>query len=150
MNHRIEQVESTLKRVVSEVLQRSVSDPRIEGMVSITKINVSDDMAAATIYVSVLPAEKQRTTVKGLEHAAVHIHGLAKKKLALRRVPRFTFRGDDELKKQDRTLRAIREAMDRSGPEDEGGDAPPQETMTTDDASVAPGVGRADGAEDHA
>ncbi|MEM9252968.1 MAG: 30S ribosome-binding factor RbfA [Planctomycetota bacterium] len=149
MSHRIEQIESTLHRVLAEVLQRSISDPRIEGLVSITKVKVSDDMAAATVFVSVLPAEKQRTTVKGLEHAAVHIHGLAKKKLALRRVPRLTFRGDDELKKQDQTLRAIREAMDRSGPGDEGGDAPPDET-TIDDPSVAPGVGRAGGAEDHA
>jgi len=153
MNHRIAQVESTIQRVVAEVLQRSVSDPRIEGMVSITKVNVSDDLANATIYVSVLPAEKQKTTVKGLEHAAAHIHSLAKKKLALRRVPRFAFRGDDELKKQARTLEAIREAVDRSGaaasgPADESHETNPPHDPTdhhepqTNDASIARGVGR--------
>jgi ribosome-binding factor A len=144
MNHRLEQIESTLRRVVAEVLQRSISDPRIEGLVSVTRVSVSDDLANATIYVSVLPTEKQRTTVKGLQHAAVHIQALARKKLALRRVPRFAFRGDEELKKQAQTLRAIREAAERSGFEaDADADADAEHRAPATPASADPTRGSA-------
>lgn len=122
MTHRIAQVESTLQRVVADVLQRSLSDPRVEGLVSVTKVKVSDDMSSAVVYVSVLPEEKQKTTLKGLEHAAIHIQALAKKKLALRRVPRLMFREDSEIKRVSKTLGAIREAVERSGIEGETAD----------------------------
>lgn len=55
MTHRIEQVESTLRKALAQVLQRSISDPRIRGMVSITDVDVSPDMKQAKICVSVLP-----------------------------------------------------------------------------------------------
>ena len=55
MTHRIEQVESTLTRAISKVLSRDISDPRIAGMVSITRIEVTSNMHDARVYVSIIP-----------------------------------------------------------------------------------------------
>ncbi|MEX0654000.1 MAG: 30S ribosome-binding factor RbfA [Phycisphaeraceae bacterium] len=125
MTHRIAQIESTLKRAIAQVLQREIADPRIEGMISITRIQVSPDLHDAYVYVSVLPEEKQRKTVAGLRHAARHIHNLVKQAVALRTVPRLEFRLDESIKKQAEIYDAIRRATDRTG---EAPDESPDET----------------------
>ncbi len=135
MSHRIAQIESTLTRAVAQVLQRQIADPRIEGMVSITRVKVTEDLATAFVYVSVLPEQHQRKTLYGLKHAARHIEGLARKLVALRQVPHLEFRLDESLKKQAQVYAAIDEAMQRTEPETEkpdgGADPPPSK----DDAS---------------
>ena len=122
MTHRIEQVESILHRAVSQVLQRQIADPRIQGMISITRIKVSADMRNATVYVSVLPESKQNLTLKGLRHANRHIHALASKLVALRIMPRLEFRLDESLKKQASLHQAIQEGIQRSGDADSAPD----------------------------
>lgn len=116
MSRRLEQVESTLTRVISQVLQRQVSDPRIIGLVSITRVKVSPDMKEACVYVSVMPREYESKTLHGLTHAAGHIHGLVRKLVAMRQVPRLEFRLDESLKKQAAVEQAIRDGLQRTGP----------------------------------
>ena len=121
MSHRIEQVESLLQRTVAEVLQRRISDPRIEGMVSVTRVKVSPDMHDAQVYVSILPERFERKTIAGLGHATRHIQRYVREAVALRTVPHLNFRLDKTLKKEADVLDAIREGMQRSGPDDTPG-----------------------------
>lgn len=115
MSHRIAQIESTMKRALSQVLQRDISDPRIEGMVSITEVKVAPDLSEAYVSISVLPTEKQTKTLYGLRHAASHIHSKLNKHLRLRQIPQLHFRLDESLKKQAEVYDAINKAMDRTG-----------------------------------
>ena len=118
MSHRIAQVESTLRRAIAQVLQRQIADPRIVGMVSITQVRVTADMATAFVYVSVLPEQHQKKTLYGLKHAARHIQGLTRKLVALRQVPHFEFRLDETLKRENSVYGAIDQAMTRTQTED--------------------------------
>ncbi len=111
MGYRKKQVESTLKRAISQVLGQRLSDPRIVGMVSVTRVDVTPDWHEAFVYVSVLPQKHQQRTVRGLCHAAGHIGSLLRKQVALRAVPRLTFRLDESIKKQDTVLEAIRRGV---------------------------------------
>lgn len=115
MPHRTEKIESTLQRAIAEVLAHELSDPRIQGMVSVTRVDMSDDLRNATVYISVLPKEKQRVTIKGLRAANRHVHAMASKKVALRIMPRLEFKLDESLKKQADVLGAIHDAMERTG-----------------------------------
>ena len=126
MSHRIAQIEATLKKALSQVLQRQISDPRIEGMISITKIEVTPNLAEAHVYVSVLPAEKQTRTLYGLRHAASHIHSHVRKLVALRRVPQLHFRLDESIKKQSDALGAIYKAMERTAESSQDASPPPE------------------------
>jgi len=126
MSFRKQQVESLLKRTISELLIRKVSDPRIEGMVSVTSVDVSPDLSQATVRVSVLPQKHEKTTVAGLNHAAAYIHGLVRKAVSLRTVPHLTFRLDSELKKQASVLQAIHDAMAREKDESQESDESPE------------------------
>jgi ribosome-binding factor A len=116
MSHRLAQIESTLQRAIADVLQRDLADPRVEGLISITKLKVSPDLSQAYVNVSILPEEKQARVVQGLQHAAGHIQRLTRKRVALKAVPRLEFRLDEGLKRQATVEQAIVEAMQRTGP----------------------------------
>ncbi len=124
MSHRIAQVEATLKKAVAEVLQRDLSDPRVDAFISITRVKISPDMAYATIFVSIMPQEKQSKNIHGLQSATGHIRKLVLKKMATRTVPKIRFELDESLKKQAEVYAAIQRGNEKTPPLD--GDTPNQ------------------------
>lgn len=131
MTHRIEKIESTLKRSISEVIQKRLSDPRLEGFISITRVQVSPDMHQAFVYVSVMPEQKQKQVLSGLHHATGRIRSLVGKSLPTKTLPHLEFRLDESLKIQARVHDAIHRGMERSGPppeEESPEEAPPEES----------------------
>lgn len=121
MSRRIEQLESSLQRGIATVLGRRLSDPRIEGMVSVTAVQVAPDLTEARVHVSIIPAEKEETTLQGLRHAAGRIRAQLDKELRTRNLPRLEFLLDRSLKKQAEVLDTLREVAeeeaDRRGPD---------------------------------
>lgn len=99
MSHRPEQVASVIRRAVQEQLLRGLHDPRIRGLVSITKVTVDTDLSEARVFVSVLPEEHANLTMQGLVAAATHLQRRAREGLPLRRMPQLSFVLDDSLKK---------------------------------------------------
>lgn len=118
MTKRVEQVESVIKRALAQTLSRDISDPRIEGLVSITDVDISPDLREARIGVSVLPDKYEKRTLAGLRAAAGHIHGRLKKRVDMRIVPHLNFVLDRQLKKQAEVLDALRHADDTVEPMD--------------------------------
>jgi ribosome-binding factor A len=108
VSFRKQQVESTLKRAISTVLATRIADPRIEGMVTVTKVDVSPDMHQAQVFVSVLPESHEKTTLAGLRSASGHINGLIRKSITMKVMPRLEFRLDESIKKEAAVLDAIR------------------------------------------
>lgn len=113
MSHHRAQVESVLRRSVQEVLSRGLSDPRIRGVVTVTRVEVSPDGRQGTVWCSVMPEEHASLSIKGLGHASGRIHNELKKKLEMRRVPRLIYRIDKSLKREAEVLSAINEARQR-------------------------------------
>lgn len=130
MSHRIPQVEATLKKAIAQVLQRDLADPRIDAFVSITRVKISPDLANATIFVSIMPQEKQSKNIHGLRHATGHIRSLVLKKMATRTVPRFRFVLDESLKKEAAVYDAIRRGTEKTLP----GQADPHDDTEADAA----------------
>ena len=126
MSHHADQVASVIHRAVQDILSRGLNDPRVRGLISVTEVKLSPDLAEAAIGVSVLPEEHADLSFKGIRHATAHIQAELGRRVALRRVPRIRFTLDPTLKKQADTLAAInrsrrRDAADRliDSPEDE-------------------------------
>ncbi len=112
MSRRIQQLESSLQRAIGRVLAEDLSDPRLQGLISVTAVQVSPDRADAVVKVSVLPAEHEEAAMAGLDSAAARIQSLLTGRLRARRMPRLHFRIDRSLKKQAEVFSAIREARD--------------------------------------
>lgn len=110
-----EQVSSVLQRSIQELLTRGLNDPRVRGLISVTKVQVSPDLAQATVFVSILPEEHENTSMKGIISATRFIQTRIGKSVRLRRMPRLTFKLDESLKKQARVHAALQAAAERTG-----------------------------------
>lgn len=125
MSHRKQQVESSLQRAVADVIERDLSDPRVRGLISVTRVEMTDDLKSAFAYVSILPDKYERRTLAGLNAAARHIMSRVDRRVQLRSMPRLEFRLDPSIKKQAEVEDAIREGLSR---EAAGSDADHQES----------------------
>jgi ribosome-binding factor A len=124
-----EQAASILRRAIQEVLARGLSDPRVRGLVSVTRVELSPDHANATVYVSVMPAEQGAVAIHGIRHAARHVRSQVGRRVAFRRVPQLSFRLDESLKRQAEMLselgRLERERAESEQPPTSGKDDTP-------------------------
>ena len=96
---RSDRVAQELKKEVAVILQREVKDPRI-GMVTVSDVEVSRDLAYAKIFVTFLFDYDQEAIVqemKGLEKASPYIRSLVGKVMRLRIVPELRFIYDESL-----------------------------------------------------
>lgn len=111
MSYRLAQIESELKRAISQVLERRLGDPRIRGMISITRVEATADLSKADVYISVLPSRHQNLTLAGLRHATPRVYRQVCELVQMKRVPKLEFHLDLSLKKQARVYRAIARGM---------------------------------------
>jgi len=114
MSRRTERVGNVLRQAIADVVMRKIADPRIEpARISVTRVDVAQDLLTANVYVSVMGSEaQQRCALTGLQHAAGHIQELVSDRVSLRHVPVLSFHNDDKLKKTMQTLTIIQQAMD--------------------------------------
>ncbi len=114
MSIRTDKIASVIRHAVQDVITRGLGDPRIRGLVSITHVDVTPDLAEAKVHVSVLPQKHEDLTMHGLQDAAGHIQHEIAPAITARRLPRLRFVKDDSLKKQallDAALRDGRAAL---------------------------------------
>ncbi|GAB1666960.1 30S ribosome-binding factor RbfA [Mannheimia haemolytica] len=96
---RSDRVAQELQKEVAVILQREVKDPRI-GMVTVSDVEVSRDLAYAKIFVTFLfdnDAEAIKQGMQGLEKASPYIRTLLGKAMRLRIVPELRFIYDESL-----------------------------------------------------
>ena len=99
---RVAKVGSTIRKAIQGALSRGLGDPRIRGLVSITDVDVSPDLADALIRISVLPEQYESTVLRGLASANGRFRREVQQATRLRRIPRIRFEIDKSLKKQAR------------------------------------------------
>ncbi len=94
---RMDRTGEDIMRELTAIL-RTVKDPRVTGLISIVRAEVTRDMSYATVYISSMDGiEAAKTAVKGLTSAAGYMRrelGLA---LKLRHVPELRFVADDSI-----------------------------------------------------
>lgn len=98
MTRRTERVQEAVRRIVSEVLQRELRDPRIAGFITITKVEVTSDLRLAKIFYSTLGDEKKKKLVaQGLKSAKNFVKKHVGNELKLRYTPDIMFKVDKKL-----------------------------------------------------
>ena len=101
-----------LRREVAGIVEAELKDPRI-GFVTVTRVDLSADLAHARVRVSVLGDEGGREqSLAGLNSAAGYVRHEVTQRLRLRRAPEVTFvldRGAEEAARIEGLLSKIRE-----------------------------------------
>ena len=106
---RMRRVDEAIREVLSDAMSQGLKDPRI-GFVTVTDVKTTPDLRRATVFVSVLGTDAERTaSLEGLRSA----HGVLQRQLAsqlhMKRTPTLDFEYDDTL---DRAMR-VEELLDR-------------------------------------
>ena len=91
---RQEKLAEELRKEVSNIIQREVKDPRL-GFVTITKVEITQDLRYAKIYFSVLGEDKEyKKTGAALDSALGFIRSLIAQRVKLRFAPEIIFKED--------------------------------------------------------
>lgn len=118
MSRRTEKVADLIQTTLAELIARRVKDPAVaEAMVSITRVDVSPDLATARVHVSLLAPDDvdAAEVIEALARAAPFLHREMSKEFHMRRVPRVQFVPDSSIAEGDRITRLMREVAREEG-----------------------------------
>jgi len=94
---RSEKVADLIQKEISQMLVKSIKDPRI-GFVTITRVNVSEDCRLAKVYFSVAGTlEERESSVKGLDSAKGYVRKELGRRIRLRYTPEIIFQFDPSI-----------------------------------------------------
>jgi ribosome-binding factor A len=100
MSLRNERVRKTLMKEIADILQKELKDSRIQGVVSITDIELSHDNSFAKVYYSVLAPETEKAkTIQAITDNTSKVRYEVGKRIRLRLTPELRFIPDDSLER---------------------------------------------------
>lgn len=93
---RQERMSVEIKRILSAIIQEHIKDPRIDfSSVSVTRVDVAQDISHARVYISVLGSEEKQTeTMQALQKARGYIRTELARAIQIRHAPELEFRLD--------------------------------------------------------
>lgn len=106
-SNRIGRINEEIQRELSSLI-RTVKDPRVHGLVSLTAVDTTSDLRYAKIYVSVLDKSDVKEVVKGLKSAGGYLRRELGRVLQLRYTPELIFVADDSIDKGAHILSMLR------------------------------------------
>jgi ribosome-binding factor A len=94
---RSERVADLVRKEISELLVRTIKDPRI-GFVTITRVTVTDDCRSAKIYYSVVGSlDEREQSIEGLNSAKGYIRRELGHRMKLKYTPEIVFQFDPSI-----------------------------------------------------
>ena len=112
MSRRTERVNELIRHELSELILHELRDPRLDGLISITRVEVSPDLYNARIHVSVMSeTANQADAIRALNAAAGFLHKELVHRLEMRRVPFLTFQLDKSIEEGAAVLAQIEEVL---------------------------------------
>ena len=96
-SNRIGRINEEIQRELSDLI-RSLKDPRVQTLLSITRVDTTPDLRYSKIYISVLDEEKQKDALRGLKSAGGWLRRELGSSLQMRYTPELVFELDDSLK----------------------------------------------------
>jgi ribosome-binding factor A len=106
---RQEKVARIVRDAVSDAISNHLNDPRIEGLVSVTRVEMAADLRSAGVYISVFGKDQtsQDRTFIAITHAKSRIQSLLAYRLKSKFCPVLRFYKDEKFKKALETLKLI-------------------------------------------
>jgi len=129
MSRRTDRINEQLREEISMLLTRSIKDPRLDGVISITRVVSSGDLRSARVYISVMGNQQtKREALAGIQSAASFLRRELRNRINMKHTPFLTYELDDSLEEADQLLRL----MNQVKPEDQEPDTPsPESTQVT-------------------
>lgn len=122
---RVQRIREEIKRAAAEII-RNMKDPRI-GFVSVTDVEVSNDLSHVKIFVSVLGDDEAKArTLEGLQAATGFVRSEIGRAVRMRHTPEIVFRLDSSLERGARINQLLAEISSSSDDETAQGAEDPE------------------------
>lgn len=115
---RSQRVSDLLREEIAEIIMRRLKDPRL-GFVTVTGVDITDDLKIARVFISVLKEEEKETTLDILNSAKSFIRSEVAKRVRMKTIPTFEFRIDESVEYGARIDRLLKEIKKGAKSEDE-------------------------------
>ncbi len=95
--NRLGRIDEQYRKEISQILNYELKNPNVTGLISVTKVKVTNDLKFAKVYVSILNSKNLKDTLAGLKKSAGFIRSELAKRVNLRNTPEIIFELDDSL-----------------------------------------------------
>lgn len=109
-NNRLGRIDEELKKEISNIISFELKNPKITGLISVTRVKVTPDLKYAKVYVSILNSKNVKDTLANLKKSSGYIRTEIAKRINLRITPELVFVLDDSMEygaKIDQILKEI-------------------------------------------
>ena len=121
MSRRTERVNVLLRQKLSELIANEMKDPRLVPMITITHVDVSQDLRHAKVFASVLGSSQEgKGAVEALNAASGFLRRELGTRLSLKSIPQLSFISDDSIEKGTYLLHRISEVRSQDPPVEDG------------------------------
>ena len=108
-SYRMDRTGEDIMRELTAIL-RTVKDPRVTGLISIVRVDVTRDLSYATVHISAMDGlDAAKAAIKGLTSAAGYMRRELGNALKLRHVPQLQFVADDSIAYSARIAQTLEE-----------------------------------------
>ena len=114
--NRLGRIEEEYRKELSQIISYELKNPNVTGLISVTKVKVSNDLKYARVYVSILNSKNIKKTLAGLKKSSGFIRSELARKVNLRNTPEIIFELDDSIEygtKIDAILKEIMPKKDK-------------------------------------
>ena len=118
-NARFGRINEEYRKEISNILDKDLKNPNITGLISVTKVKVTQDLKYAKVYVSILNSKNIKETLAGLKKSSGYVRTELAKRINLRNTPEIIFELDDSLEYGARIDSILKEII----PEKENGES---------------------------
>ena len=109
--NRLERIDEEYRKELSQIISYELKNPNVTGMISVTKVKVTNDLKFAKVYVSILNSKNIKDTLAGLKKSAGFLRSELARRVNLRNTPELIFELDDSLEYGARIDSILKEIM---------------------------------------
>ena len=96
-NNRLGRIDEEYRKEISHIIGYELKNPNATGLISVTKVKVTNDLKFAKVYVSILNSKNINKTMEGLNSALGYIRRELAHTVNLRNTPEIQFILDDSI-----------------------------------------------------
>ena len=123
MTRRTDRINGILRQEISLLLSRELNDPRLSGVVSITRVETSTDLTYARVFVSVLGNQAEKETVlSGINSAMGYMRRELRDRISLKYIPELKFILDYSIEEAENIFKMMDRFSNEGAPDTNPGD----------------------------
>jgi ribosome-binding factor A len=111
---RSQRVGDLLRKEIADIIIYRLKDPRI-GFITVTGVDVTDDIKLARVYVSIFREGERKTTLEVLNSAKSFVRSELSKRLRMKFIPSIEFRLDTSSEYGNKIEELLKEIEENEG-----------------------------------